>query len=250
MKVKRGRKNAAKRGKGGRRSSRRLYPILAIALVLVAIYVFQWTSVFSLEEVRFHGSGCMPVESLNEVAKEFVGRNLLTIPLSSVRAQFMSFPQVKDVEFRRRLFHRLDCYLKNREPVALVVSSNISEIDSEGVIIPRKVDSGDIDLPVITGVGEEELETVSGKEKVNKALEVLRLLKMFGFSPAQQLSEIHIENDEVVLFWMGTGTLVRMGNGGYPDKVRKLRAVYRALNENEGFPRLIDLRFDHQVIVR
>ena len=79
---------------------------------------------------------------------------------------------------------------------------------------------------------------------------MLRLFKELGFSPAKQLSEIHIAGDEIDLVWMGTGTLVRLGRDEYAMRVRKLRTVFGILNDREQFPKLIDLRFDRQVVVR
>jgi cell division septal protein FtsQ len=167
-----------------------------------------------------------------------------------MRERFMRYPEIKDVTFRRRLFHRLDCYLKEREPVALVASGRLWEVDNEGVIIPRTDDCPQIDLPVISGLARNDLTSDEGRERIGKALEVLELLKMFGFSPAQRLSEIHIEEEEVMLVLMSSGTLIRMGAREFPEKVKKLKAVYRSLADQDREPELIDLRFDRQVIVR
>jgi cell division septal protein FtsQ len=108
----------------------------------------------------------------------------------------------------------------------------------------------DIDLPVITGLNDRDMEMDSGKRRVGKALEVLDLLKEFGFSPAEQLSEINMDGEEVVLVWMDSGTLVRVGKDGFEERIRKFRAVFPSLREQGGLPDLIDLRFDRQVIVR
>ena len=167
----------------------------------------------------------------------------------------MHFPAVKGVTFRRRLFHRLDCYLREREPVALVSVERspggaLLEVDADGVIVPRSAGAVEIDLPIFTGIEHGEVFTEEGGRKIQEALEVLRLLHSFGFSPAEQLSEVHFKNDEMIMILMGTGSAVRIGRGGYREKIRKLRAVYAALDEQERFPDLIDLRFERQVVVR
>ncbi|MCK4235908.1 MAG: cell division protein FtsQ/DivIB [Candidatus Krumholzibacteria bacterium] len=244
-------KRMAARKKRVRRNLRtRLTMSAMVALLFAAIYVFLWTDLFSLRDVRFLGSSNLPVDSLRVVTADIIGQNLLTISLSGIRDGFMRIPELRDVTFKRRIFHRLDCYIRERDPVALVVSGSVSEIDDEGMIIPRREGDIELDLPVITGVKRDELNTEEGKRKIDSALEVLRLLKSFGFSPAEQLSEIHLDGFEVILVWMRTGTLVHMGEGGYLEKVLKLRAVYGALGGQERFPDLIDLRFDRQVVVR
>lgn len=227
----------------------------AIALLFAGLYVFLWTESFTLREIHIHGNKNLSLDTLRSVTAGFLGDNLLTVSLSGLRDRFVSFSEVKDVEFRRRLFHRVDCYVKEREPAALLApggakEGGLLEIDEYGVIIARRRDGCEIDLPVITGIEHKELITGDCNPKLQRALEVLKLLKVFGFSPAKQLSEIHFEEGEVMLVLMGTGTLIRMGHDDYHKKVRKLRAVYGALDEGGDFPKLIDLRFKRQVVVR
>jgi cell division septal protein FtsQ len=235
-----------------KRVSARVWLIPAgAALVLAAIlYAVFLTGFFELRDIRIHGSRNQSVESLKEKAKAWEGANVFTVSLSDIREILKSDLSVGSVTFRRRLPHGLDCYLHERVPVALIILGDIAEVDADGVVIPSNGRSMDIDLPVITGLAAKEMEKDSGKKRVGKALEVLDLLKEFGFSPAEQLSEINVEGDEVVLVWMDSGTLVKVGRDGFEDRIKKFRAVYPSLREQGGLPDLIDLRFDRQVIVR
>lgn len=245
------RKKAARKRKTEKGLLIRALPWPTAALVLIGLYVVFFTGVFSVQEVRLLGGGNFPVDSLKTVTAGIMGSNLLTVSLEKIRKQFLGFPQVRDVEFRRKPFHRIDCYVIEREPVAVVAAGGIYEVDADGVVIHGRYNTcGDIDLPIITGVPAREFGTPEGEKDLKAAVEVLQLLKSFGFSPAEQLSEIHCERDEIILVWMKTGTLVRMGEGDYEGKVRKFKAVYGSLEENGSFPELIDLRFDRQVVVR
>jgi cell division septal protein FtsQ len=242
----------ARRSREKRRVSRRTWILGAAAtaaFAAIACAVFL-TGFFEVHEIRVYGSRNLPLESLQEKAHRWEGANVFTVSLSEIRDMLKSDPLVGTVTFRRRLPHKLDCYLHAREPVALLVSDGMSEVDAEGVIIPSNGRSMDIDLPVITGLEGKEVERETGRDRIGKALEVLGLLKEFGFSPARQLSEIHIDNDEIVLVWMDSGTLVRVGRDGFEERIRKFRAVYPSLREQGGLPGQIDLRFDRQVVVR
>ena len=242
----------ARRRREKRRVSRRFWLLsagVAVALTAIVCVVFLG-GYFEVHEIRVYGSRNLPLESLQEKAGEWVGSNVFTVSLSEIRETFKSNPLVGTVTFRRRLPHKLDCYLRAREPVALLVSDKMAEVDAEGVVIPSDGRSMDIDLPVITGLDGKDVEKDSGRESIGKALEVLGLLKEFGFSPARQLSEIHIDGDEIVLVWMDSGTLVRVGRDGFEKRIRKFRAVYPSLRERGGLPSQIDLRFDRQVVVR
>jgi len=242
----------ARRLREKKKVSRRVWltPAAAALALAALLYTVFRTGLFDLREIRVHGSRDMPVESLSSKTETWVGANVFTVPLTEIREILKSDPSVGSVTFRRRLPHRLDCYLRRREPVALLNLEKMAEVDAEGVLIPSSGKSTEIDLPVITGLTGRDFEDGSGKRSVGKALEVLGLLKEFGFSPAEQLSEINIDGDEVVLVWMNSGTLVRVGRDGFEERIRKFRAVYHSLREQGGLPAQIDLRFDRQVIVR
>ncbi len=242
----------ARRRREKQRVSRRFWLLTSgVAVALSAIVcVVLLTGFFELHEICVYGSRNLPLESLQEKAGAWVGANVFTVSLSEIREMFKSDPSVGMVTFRRRLPHKLDCYLRRREPVALLILDKMAEVDADGVIIPVDGSSIDIDLPVITGLDGKDVEKDSGGELIGKALEVLALLKEFGFSPAKQLSEIHIDGVEIVLVWMDSGTLIRVGRDGFEERIRKFRAVYPSLREQGGLPHQIDLRFDRQIVVR
>ena len=82
-------------------------------------------------------------DSLGTIKAGLMGRNMLTLPLSRVREQFMNFPEIRDVIFKRKLFHQLDCYLQKREPVALIAASDMFEVDESGFVIPSRAGGSD-----------------------------------------------------------------------------------------------------------
>ncbi len=244
----------ARRRREKRQVNPRFWLMLAgTAVVLVAIVCTVFlTGFFEVHEICVYGSRNLPLESLREKAGIWVGANVFTVPLSEIREMLKSNPSVGTVTFRRRLPHKLDCYLHEREPVALLIldGHKMAEVDADGVVIPADGRSMDIDLPVITGIDGKDVERDFGMERIGRALEVLDLLKEFGFSPAKQLSEIHVDGNEIVLVWMDSGTLIRVGRDGFEERIRKFRAVYPSLREQGGLPSQIDLRFDRQVVVR
>jgi cell division septal protein FtsQ len=250
MKLRKKRAMVVPRRRSRQSVAMRLIPLVVAVFMGAALYLLFGTDRFELREVEFYGSGSLPHDSLKVIRAGLIGRNMITMPLSVVRERILGFPEIRDVVFRRRLFNKLDCYLIQRKPVALIAGTGIVEIDSEGVVIPRRAGEGDVDLPVITGLSQEQLEAPATRAALSRALTALRLLNEYGFSPAEQLSEIHVEGDEIMFVWLKTGTLIRLGSEDFESRIRKLCAVYGALGISEGFPELIDLRFDRQVVVR
>jgi len=221
----------------------------ATAAAGAAAWIVFLTGLFEIRELGVHGGGNLPIESLRGKVSAYQGANVFLVPLGELRELLMEDPAVGTVTFKRRLPNRLDCYLRQRQPAALLWIGEMAEVDAEGVVIPAGLHSTEIDLPVITGIGREELGD-QGRLKILRALAVLGLLGRFGFSPAEQLSEIHVDGEEISLVWMGTGTLVRVGSESYEERIRKFRAVYPALVEQGRLPAEVDLRFDRQVVVR
>jgi cell division septal protein FtsQ len=242
----------ARRRGSGRKIKRRLWlvPSAVLALIAAGACAVLLTGLFEIDEIRVHGSRNLALESLEGKASVYVGANVFTVPLSKIRKILESDPAVGSVTFRRRLPHRLDCYLREREPVALLNLEGLAEVDGDGIVIPAGDRSMDIDLPLITGLRGKDPDEEESRELIGKAVEVLGLLKEFGFSPARQLSEIHLDGDEIVLVWMDSGTLVRVGRDRFEKRIRKFRAVFPSLREKGGLPGQIDLRFDRQVVVR
>ncbi len=240
---------ASRAGGSGLRPRRRSI-VAAGGFVAVAAALVFFPGLFTITDVRFSGCGSVPVDSLETVRIGLVGKNLATVSTNWARERLMANAEVEAVVFKRRFFHTLECRMQQRQPVALLLAGSALEVDREGVIIPRRAGHGDIDLPVITGIGDRALRKESGHRSLARAVEVLRLFREEGFSPASQLSEIHVDGDDIDLVWMGSGTLIRLGRDEYASRVRKLKAVTTVLRDRERYPALIDLRFDKQVIIR
>ncbi len=229
--------------------SRRVLVAGAAALAAVAIVVLG-TGLFTVTTVRFHGCASVPKDSLETVRIGLIGKNLVTLRTGWARERLASFREVESVRFARRPFHTLECRLVKREPVALLAAGSILEVDREGTLLPRRAGRGDIDLPVITGIGERSIAKESGRKSLARALEVLRLIRAEGFTPARQISEIHVDGDDIDLIWTGSGTLVKLGRDEHASRLRKLKAVGTVLLDSERYPAIVDLRFDRQVVIR
>jgi len=240
---------ASREGSLRRRVSRKWLARAATVVAAVA-GVALWSGIFIITDVQFFGGGAIPQDSLKRIRASLIGRNLVTVSFSDARETLLAFPEVRDAVFKRHPRHAVECRVVKREPVALLVARDILEVDGEGVIIPRRAGKGDVDLPVITGIGPREIGERSGARSIERAVEILELFKKLGLSPAKQLSEIHVSGEDVDLVWMGTGTLIRLGRDQYASRVGKLKTVLGILNDRERFPSVIDLRFDRQVVVR
>ena len=222
-----------------------------LVMVLVTgggIYIWGFTDCFTVHEINIYEGTNLPVDSLSILAEEYIGCNVFMISLDNLKEKFLECSDVADVVFKRNLLHRIDCYLKARKPVAAVLCGDLREVDENGIMLSGRITGGSVDLPLITGI--EDIDTEVGREELKVALGVLGMFKECGFSPDHQLSEIHIEDKEIILVWMDMGSVIRLGKEGFEQRIRKLKSVYGVLKEQKSFPKLVDLRFNRQVVIR
>jgi cell division septal protein FtsQ len=226
-------------------------PLLIAAAAAAAAYcIVFYSGIFTVREVRFAGAATVSKETLAGIEKGLKGSNVLTLSAARVANRFQKYPEVKGVMLTRHLFGSLDCRVVKREPVALLACGDLVEVDGDGVLIPKRAGSADVDLPLITGIEEGAARRAEGRRGVAKAIEVLSAFKGLGLSRGDRISEIHLDGDEVDLVWARTGTLVKLGRGNYGKRVRTLGTIYGVFTGGERAPDVIDLRFDRQVVVR
>jgi len=240
---------ASRKTKIKKRSFSRWVSMLVMVLIAGGgIYLWGFTDFFTVREINIYEGTNLPVDSLSMLTEEYIGCNVFMVSLDNLKEKFLECSDVADVVFKRNLLRRIDCYLKARKPVAAVLCGGLREVDENGIMLSGRMTGESVDLPLITGI--DDLDSEAGREEIKVALRVLGLFKECGFSPAHQLSEIHVEDKEIILVWMDMGSVIRLGKEGFEQRIRKLKNVYGVLKEQKSFPMLVDLRFSRQVVIR
>jgi cell division protein FtsQ len=137
--------------------------------------------------VRVANDGTLTRDQVLAASGIVVGANIFTCDLKKVRLAIEHLPQVEHVDVRRRLPHRIDIEIMERQPIAWVtersdIDPTSSEssllIDSRGYVMrSRKIPHEYFNLPTISGVVTENL---APGQKVNTlemqaALDLIRL---------------------------------------------------------------------------
>ena len=176
--------------------------ILVSAVILVVttgglVWLLFFSPVFEVREVNYHGKVRVPEERLNAAEKQILGRSMFLAPFDSLRNLIESYPEVKKVVFRRKLFHTIDCYLIERKPVALILNPTVFGVSEDCVLLRRDLDPDCMDLPMITGLSTKDLMTQKGMERLKKAITVLNLFKESGFEGEIEVSEIYVRGEDI-----------------------------------------------------
>lgn len=235
--------------------AKRIMAVLVVGVIIVtAMYAYDYVITngrFAIAHVEFNGLSRIESDEFTRVLGDLEGQNLILAPLESYEARLEMHPRVESVSLRRILPNRVSCTVTERQPIALVYTGQFSEVDAAGMIMEEDEYSALLDLPIITGVSPEDLTV--GKQcealSMRRALEALSLCKTLGGAFAQDISELRVTASGVTIRSLRNDCVLVLGEGEYEKRLRKYFLLKESLAQG-GTARLIDLRFDDQVVVR
>jgi len=252
-------------GKKGRRIRRNLHhraPKLIKGSILLLIscvslsflgvmgYLMFRSPFFQIKEVKVYGCSRLQRDRVVEPS-DLKGRNILSLNLKQVARKIEQERWIKNVVVKRGLPDRIEIYLRERRPIALINLGDIYLVDEDGIVF-RKVKSGEyFDLPILTGLGRKYLQRDPQKfiHLIRQALVLLYLLdEKMGLSQ-DKISEIHIDGDiGFSLFDVESTTQIKLGFSEFREKLERFKRVKEVMDK-EITPRVIDLRYEDKIYV-
>ena len=216
---------------------RRIISIIIISLVTVT-YGFLNSSYFSLNDLEWTGLTILsPGDLLFETSLS--GANVFRIDKRDLAEQISSHIWVKDAAVNWKWPNRLIVNIRERQPLALVVSGDSWFIlDSEGLILPPPRGFNFGSLPLVTNIDLEEGELF---------FSIARLLSALPDGLYENISEWNAK-EQILITRAGTQILL----GNMRDLERKLTALELILEElsNRGASaKRIDLRVVNSPVV-
>jgi len=181
------------------------------------------------------------------------GDSLLGLKLKGVVEQLSKNPWVEQVQVKRYFPHTLSISLSERTPLAVANVGCLYYLDAKGQLFKALADGDRLDYPLITGVAEDDLvkDPAGSKDAFKSALtliDTLRAGKVFGL---EDVSEIHYDKGfGFTLFTMQGGVPVRVGNGGFSEKIARLSNIYQDLKPQMQALDYIDLDYSDKIIVK
>lgn len=240
-------------------------------LVLSGQSLHRWMRMsprFAVADIVVSGNdvvGEAEIISLSGIAR---GENIFGVDPLDAQERLQRDQRFEDVFVRRAMPGRIYIYLNERKPVALVQLDRMYGVDYNGELLPAPPLDRMAGLPVITGILPEHNEIAKAfaegrvtfaamsdsilyNAKVDRAIYLIEMIRAFAPEFVDRISEVHVNQiHDPVMYTTDTGTAVRLGIGHYPDKIKRLRQILERLQQDRIDTRWIDLRFDHQVIIR
>jgi cell division protein FtsQ len=234
------------------------YVFFSTSLILVLLHLSVWIQdnhAFSVQKIIVTGNSLLDTADVLATAKIDSAENIWDTDLEKIRQRLKELPQVRTVEVSRMFPSRLLINIKERQPVALVISNGLWGVDREGYLLPRYRFEVGMDFPVITGLNIKERRPGSKIEnaKIVALAEFLGALQVSGPVVYYLISEVTM-NDiyGVKAITVEKNIPVYFGKENLLRKSKKLTAAWEYLASEHKLDDILylDLRFDDQVVAR
>jgi len=242
-----------------RRGNSRYY-LLFVSIVIAMFFSFKGlglllnrVDIFKINRIEISGNVNLETEFLEKLVTDFYGQNLYAISRQNVLERYANIVRIKDTKVHRsfpdrlkiEITERLGKYLaKTNEGNLIAVDEQLSILDSDNFY---KYDI----LPIIhTSLSIDSLQ-VGAKISNPEFLKITKLyndLEKCSAEFTSNISEMYLQENEVIIVAASSGHKILFGLGNYEDKLER----YTFLESNNGFDSdsIIDLRFRDRLVLR
>jgi cell division protein FtsQ len=245
------RKNRRQARRNGTRFSKRFvrFAILAV-FVLLSFYCFSQSPFFALAQINVQGNRALSAQVIADLAGVLQGTNLFDIDLKQVEKRLLTHPLIEKVDVRKNWPDKLTITVSEREPCALLLTSDcILVVDENGICLDKvRSLSSYRSYPIITGVNPLSL---SPGERVSNDLVFLDVLDVLQDEACQDsLSEVNIADRNNIVAYSREGIPIFLGNTmDLPDKLNSALALIRSIAPSQKIA-YVDVRVLEKPVVK
>ena len=222
----------------------------AAAAIVASGYWVLTTERFAVVAVEVRGASRVPPQRILEASGIVHGQNLWRIDPERVRARLEEMPEIRRADVVRELPNRVAIVVEERRPFTLVHAARLHWLDEDGRVLGDETRAVNTEVPVISGLSEEELVTMrtSPGPRARAAIALIRALLRTGSALASEISEIDMSRPEGPVLYTVDGVEVRLGSEEWDERLARLEGVLAqvAIQDVHG----VDLRFRDQVVLR
>lgn len=227
---------------------RKITVLISIFITATGVYFYVHThpaiSVFPLKHLAFIGNRHLTDDELRAFAGVHLNKSLFMVSNKEVSQRLLKSPWIKSVSVRKEFPDTLSMTIKETEPFALLnMNEHLFLIDENGKLLEELKGDSVPFLPVIAGDPFKE------KKGFSEALNFIKVMNAKRFSSERDHIEI-IANKPHELSITVDGIIVKIGTGGYEEKIDRFIRLEEDI-KNMGIPvDSIDLRFENRAIVK
>ena len=225
-------------------------PLVMLAGLGIGGYWALTTERFAVATIEVRGASRVSPAEIVAASAIHPGVNLWSIDTARAALAVAALPEIRRAEIVRELPGRVTIVVEERRPFTLVHAERLHWVDEEGRLLGEAREAVVPPVPVISGLTEAELETLSTVPgpKTRAALAVIRALLRSGSALTQEISEIDMSRREGPVLYTVDGVEVRLGGEEWEDRLARLEGVLAQVTTKN--VRTVDLRFRDQVVLQ
>ncbi|MBI3634712.1 MAG: FtsQ-type POTRA domain-containing protein [Candidatus Rokubacteria bacterium] len=226
--------------------------IIALVAVGMATAWLLTSPRFAVRAVDVRGASRVPVDQILDAADIRPGTNLWRLDPARIAARVEALPEIRRAEIVRALPNRVTIVVDERQPFTLVHAGKLHWLDEEGRLLGPEREAVAPPMPVISGLGEDELEAMrtAPGPRARAAIVLIRSLLRSGSALTHAISEIDMSRRDGPVLYTVDGIEVRLGTEEWDERLARLEGVLaQVAAQGESSIRAIDLRFRDQVVL-
>jgi len=236
---------------------KRIVRVFTVGLVLAVLTQVPWRSlrrmVLVVTDLRVEGTHYLDADRVLAIAHLAKGEDLLAADPVRARQSLLLDSRIASATVARRFPRGLVVRVVERTPVVLVAHGEPWEMDAAGVLLAPLQRGVVADVPMLVGPrfdGQPAGTRVSSPAVV-RGLKWVEALSNRELQLQGQVSEVDVSDETSTGLTLLTGT--RVLAPAWPPSTRRLsalRVVLADLGHKGTTANEVDLRYEHQVIVR
>lgn len=256
--VRQGKKNSA----GAARKLKRLFVralqvsfatgvIISSVFVGLKIYNAVLTSPkLEIKSITVAGNQRVAVAEVLDVSGLEEGQNIIAVDTSEVAERIEAHPWVKRVSISRTLPDKVKIDISEEGALALINLDGLYVVNAEGTIFKRYSPGDGLDLTVITGLEDQDIEDPEYR-LAKGVLELIEFLRGRDGVGLKDISEINVDSKlGYTLYTMNEGVRLDMGSGDMEGKFKALERVVGIRGGVLDGISAVDLNNDRGVVVK
>ncbi len=228
-------------------------PWVAGAILILGLAIsagFYWSSMMTVQEVRFEGHQLVSEEKLREVEVP-TGISPDSLNVMDIINQFEEIPYVERAAVDVEPNGNITIQISERKPIAMLVDGNQEMyIDKEGILLPFTLGEA-VDVPLLYGFRIGSPGDTLKQSQYRTAANFLTELQNRSVSNAT-ISEVAWTENGIVALTNDNGVKVTFGKSSFGTRFRNWEAFYGEVIKQKGMEQMrsIDLRFEGQIVTR
>lgn len=212
---------------------KRMRLIAGATAVVVSLFLISWLPIFQVQTITVTGNAALSTDKVIALSGIAPGDKLFWCNAGAARKQLRHNPFVKNVAIKRVLPNELIIQVTERKSVGYIVTvDGYVQVDAEGRMLAIQQTLSNYTLPVISGVGLEELPELGGIIQNKKLQQALEILQSCDASLLDNIAELNVGQEYYVLLYTNQQLEVRLG--GLENMEQRLQDLDKILTEVVG----------------